>query len=106
MWLSWLQAQTTDDPPVFILGGNIVPIGANGTNNTDAARAANLTLLAALPGLQSPFFHRCGQGCAAQSSPSSLVACGHIYLDQGAVHYFLKVSEKRFLMRSSMRGSQ
>ena len=80
----YVQAQTTDDPPVYILGGNIVPIGVNGTNNTSAARAGNLTLVAALPGPQSPYFYRCGQSCAAQSSPSNLVACGHMYLDQGA----------------------
>ena len=80
-----LQAQTTDNPPVYILGGNIIPIGANGTNNTAAAMAANLTLIAALPGPQQPGFERCGQGCAAQSSPGNLVACGHMYLDQGVL---------------------
>lgn len=62
----------------------MVPIGPNGTNTTTAARSGNLTLIAALPGSLSPAFYRCGQGCAAQSSSGSLVACGHMYLDQGA----------------------
>ena len=78
-----LQAAPTDNPPVYILGGNVVPVGANGTNTTAAARAANLTLVAALPGPHSPSFSRCGQGCSAQSSSGNLVACGHMYLDQG-----------------------
>ena len=84
-----LQAAPTDNPPVYILGGNVVPIGANGTNTTAAARAANLTLVAALPGPHSPLFSRCGQGCSAQSSPGNLVACGHMYLDQGTSMFVL-----------------
>ena len=60
-----------------------MPVGANGTNTTAAARAANLTLIAALPGPRSPSFSRCSQGCSAQSSSGNLVACGHMYLDQG-----------------------
>ena len=32
------QAAPTDNPPVYVLGGNIVPIGVNGTNTTTGAR--------------------------------------------------------------------
>ena len=37
-WCTVLQASTTDNPPVYLLGGNIVPIGVTGTNTTTAAR--------------------------------------------------------------------
>jgi hypothetical protein len=78
------QAGLTDNPPVYVLGGNIVPLSVNGTNTTAAARAGNLTLLAALPGAQLlGSFERCGQGCAASSQPGNLVTCGHMYLDGG-----------------------
>ena len=50
---------------------------------TSFLRASNLTLLAAFPFAQAPTFERCGQGCAAHSSSSRLVTCGHMYLDQG-----------------------
>ena len=50
---------------------------------TSSLRASNLTLLAAFPSAQAPTFERCGQGCAAHSSSSRLVTCGHMYLDQG-----------------------
>ncbi|CAL8465182.1 g4717 [Coccomyxa elongata] len=76
-------ANLTDNTPVFILGGNIIPIGPNGTNTTTAARAGNLTLTAAMPTTSSTWFDRCGKGCAAASQPGELVACGHMYLDQG-----------------------
>ena len=106
------QAGTTDNTPVYVLGGNIVPIGVNGTNTTSGAQSGpgstpwhgeallqgngspercmhawpgNLTLLIALPDGQSPGFQRCGQLCAATSSEGNLVACGHMYLDGGAL---------------------
>jgi hypothetical protein len=33
------QAGITDNTPVYVLGGNIIPIGVNGTNTTTGARA-------------------------------------------------------------------
>lgn len=77
------QAEIVDNPPVYVLGGNIVPLGAAGLMTTTALRASNLTLLAALPSPRSPQFERCGQGCTAQSTAQRLVTCGHMYLDQG-----------------------
>lgn len=52
---------------------------------TTFLRASNLTLLAAFPPAQAAPFERCGQGCAAQSTPSRLVTCGHMYLDHGGL---------------------
>ncbi|CAL5222310.1 g4654 [Coccomyxa viridis] len=72
-----------DNPPVYVRGGNIVPLGASGLMTTTALRASNLTLLAAFPSAESPHFERCGQGCRAQSTAQRLVTCGHMYLDQG-----------------------
>ncbi len=78
-----LQAGLEDNPPVYVLGGNIVPLGASGMMTTSYLRASNLTLLVAFSSAQAPTFERCGQGCAAHSSSSLLVTCGHMYLDQG-----------------------
>lgn len=83
------QANLTDNTPVFILGGNIVPMGPNGTVTTTAARAGDLTLVAAMPAASSTHFDRCSQGCAGTSQPGNLVACGHMYLDQGEAFLFL-----------------
>lgn len=80
---SYLQAALEDNPPVYILGGNIVPLGSSGMMTTSHLRASNLTLIAAFPSTKSPPFERCGEGCAEQSSASRLVTCGHMYLDQG-----------------------
>ena len=68
---------------MYVLGGNIVPLGASGLMTTTALRASNVTLLAAFPSAQSPPFERCGQGCRAQSTAQRLVTCGHMYLDHG-----------------------
>lgn len=78
-----VQAELTDNPPVFILGGTIIPLGQSGMMTTSFLRASNLTLLAAFPSPNSPAFERCGQGCSARNSPSRLVACSHMYLDHG-----------------------
>lgn len=68
---------------MYVLGGNIVPFGSSGMMTTSYLRASNLTLLAAFPSAHSPSFERCGQGCAAHSTPNRLVTCGHMYLDHG-----------------------
>jgi hypothetical protein len=73
----------TDDIPVHVLGGNIVPLATpaagSAFNTTAAARAAPLTLLAALPGPPGgPAPLRCGPACAAGAA-----ACGRMYLDGG-----------------------
>ena len=78
-----VQAALTDNPPVYILGGNIIPLGQPGMMTTSLLRASNLTLLAAFASPDAPAFERCGQGCSAQSSPGRLVTCGHMYLDHG-----------------------
>ncbi|CAL8465181.1 g4716 [Coccomyxa elongata] len=78
-----VQASLADNPPVFVLGGNIVPLGPQGTNTTTALRAGNLTLLVAFPSASSPKFERCGQRCGSQNGYGNRVACGHMYLDQG-----------------------
>ena len=80
-----LQAALEDNPPVYILGGNIVPLGSPGLMTTNYLRASNLTLIAAFPSEHSPSFERCGQGCAEHSSSSRLVTCGHMYLDHGGL---------------------
>ena len=38
------QAGITDNTPVYVLGGSIVPIGVNGTNTTTFARAGSAPL--------------------------------------------------------------
>ncbi len=78
-----MQAGLADNPPVFVLGGNIVPLGPPGTNTTTALRAGNLTLLVAFPSADSPPFERCGGGCGSQNGVGNRVTCGHMYLDQG-----------------------
>ena len=83
MRTAFMQAGLEDNPPVYILGGNIIPLGSSGLMTTTALRASNLTLLTAFPSAHSPPFERCGQGCAVPSTPSRLVTCGHMYLDQG-----------------------
>ena len=79
-----VQAGLQDNPPVYILGGNIIPLGASGLMTTTALRASNLSLLAAFPSAHSAHFERCGQGCTAQSTANRSVTCGHMYLDHGA----------------------
>lgn len=80
---AFMQAGLEDNPPVYILGGNIIPLGSSGLMTTTALRASNLTLLTAFPSAHSPPFERCGQSCDVPSTPSRLVTCGHMYLDQG-----------------------
>ena len=69
----------TDDVPLFVMGGTIMPLGGGGMT-TGAARNSSLTLLVALPGgagnASKPSF--CGSGC-----PQGAAACGHMYLDDG-----------------------
>jgi len=79
----YAQAGVTDDIPVHVLGGNIVPLATpaagSAFNTTTAARTAPLTLLAALPGPPGgPAPLRCGPACAAGAA-----ACGRMYLDGG-----------------------
>lgn len=80
-----MQAGLADNPPVFILGGNILPMGPPGPNTTTALRGANLTLLVAFPSADSPPFERCGSGCSSQNGIGNRVTCGHMYLDQGSL---------------------
>ena len=73
----------TDDIPVHVLGGNIVPLATppagSPFNTTSDARGAPLTLLVALPGHPGPpAQQRCGDACAAGAA-----ACGAMYLDAG-----------------------
>lgn len=79
----YLQAGLEDNPPVYVLGGNMIPLGASSLMTTTALRASNLTLLAAFPAPGSPPFERCGQACTVQSTAKLLVTCGHMYLDHG-----------------------
>lgn len=77
------QAGVTDDIPVHVLGGNIVPLATPPAgapfNTTAEARGAPLTLLVALPGPPGPpAQQRCGDACAAGAA-----ACGSMYLDAG-----------------------
>ena len=96
-----LQAGMEDNPPVYVLGGNIVPLGASGLMTTTALRASNLTLLAAFPAPGSPPFERCGKRCTVQSTAKHLVTCGHMYMDQGTPHAF---SPAQYTRRVFMPG--
>lgn len=73
------QVGITDDIPVYVLGGTVVPLGEGGLT-TDVARNSSLTLLVAMPGSagndSAPSL--CGLGC-----PDGAAACGHMYLDGG-----------------------
>ena len=62
-----VQVGLTDDVPVFVLGGSVVPIGAAGSASTSAALAAPLTLLVALSRNDnaSAAAQRCVNDCAA-----------------------------------------
>ena len=60
------QADVTDNTPVHVLGGNILPIGGEGSMTTTAARASPLTLLVALTTLGAqPPADRCSGPCTA-----------------------------------------
>ena len=62
-----VQVGLTDNVPVHVLGGSIVPIGAAGSSSTAAALRAPLTLLVALPrrGAGATPLQRCMPACAA-----------------------------------------
>ncbi|KAK9831002.1 hypothetical protein WJX81_007621 [Elliptochloris bilobata] len=80
---STVHAGVTDDIPVHVLGGNIVPLATPPAsfpfNTTSDAKSAPLTLLVALPGPPgAPPQQRCGGACASGSA-----ACGSMYLDGG-----------------------
>ncbi len=60
-----LQAGVTDNTPVHVLGGSVVPIGQPGSMTTATARASPLTLLVALaPANASRGAQRCAGPCA------------------------------------------
>jgi hypothetical protein len=69
-----VQANVTDNTPIHVLGGNILPISRGGMT-TAAARSAPLSLLVALgkapqgSGGSTP--ERCSGPCTAQEVPSS-----------------------------------
>jgi hypothetical protein len=76
-----LASAMTDPAPVHLAGGAIVPLGAGGMT-TAAARAAPLTVVAALPRPASPVWARCGAAPPAPR-PGSLAATGSMFLDDG-----------------------
>ena len=69
-----MQVGLTDNVPVHVLGGSIVPIGAAGSSSTAAALRVPLTLLIALPrdgaGATPP--QRCAPACAASQVVRSI----------------------------------
>ena len=66
-WACALQAGLTDDVPVSVLAGSIVPMGAVGSSSTAAALRAPLLLLVALPPASAApaAAQRCLPACAA-----------------------------------------
>jgi hypothetical protein len=75
-----LPSPVGDPAPVLLLPGGVVAVGADvGANTTAAARAAPLTIAAALPrpGVDAVPL-RCGRACSNDGA-----ACGDLYLDGG-----------------------
>lgn len=67
----------TDNTPVHVLGGNILPVGGEGSMTSGAARAAPLTLLVALTPLGAqPVAERCSGPCTAPQARLSWVFQG------------------------------
>lgn len=61
-----MQANVTDNTPVFILGGNILPVAAGGMTTTEA-KSSNLTLIVAFAGAASTeAMQRCNTYCPVQ----------------------------------------
>eukprot|EP00884_Botryococcus_braunii_P003098 jgi/Botrbrau1/1278/Bobra.0163s0061.1 len=81
-----LQAGLTDDVPLHIAGGFIVPLGQGGMTTTEA-RTSPLSLLVAFPkDPSSPGLPSCGGLCGPApkaKSPSELSSCGAMFLDGG-----------------------
>ena len=58
------QAGVTDNTPVHVLGGSVLPVGQPGSMTTAAARASPLTLLVALAPVNASRAQRCTGPCA------------------------------------------
>lgn len=69
-----MQVGLTDNVPVHVLGGSIVPIGVAGSSSTATALRVPLTLFVALPrggaGATPP--ERCMPACAASEVVNSV----------------------------------
>ncbi|KAK9808029.1 hypothetical protein WJX73_006288 [Symbiochloris irregularis] len=77
-----VRANVTDNTPVYIMGGSILPFGQGGMTTT-AAEKSNLTLIVALADAASTAaVERCNGACPVHEG-AVLSACGHMYLDQG-----------------------
>ncbi|KAK9835343.1 hypothetical protein WJX81_003869 [Elliptochloris bilobata] len=107
---SSVTAALTSPAPVFVLGGSVIALGAQGSNLTSQARAAGLTLLAAFPRSGASPAAQCGT-CRSSGALSSgdASACGHMYLDNGeelaASGNQLDFSAQLQAAGSGMRGS-
>lgn len=78
-----LHAGLTDDVPLHIAGGVIIPLGPGGLT-TKAAREGDLTLVVALPREAKPAWQRCGvvkPSPAAAATPEARTASGSMYFD-------------------------
>ena len=74
-----LPSPLGDPATLLLLPGGVVAVGADaGASTTAAARAAPLTIAAAVPGSGAPIPLRCGRACAEPGA-----ACGDLYLDSG-----------------------
>ena len=78
-----LAAGMTDDVPLHIAGGLILPLGPGGLT-TKAAREGDLTLVVAMPREARPSWHRCGvvkPSPAAAATPEARTAAGSMFYD-------------------------
>ena len=81
-WVT-LSAGVTDDVPLHIAGGVILPLGPGGLT-TKAAREGDLTLVVAMPREAKPTWLRCGvvkPSPAAGATPEARTAAGSMYYD-------------------------
>ncbi|CAL5218429.1 g109 [Coccomyxa viridis] len=77
-----VQANVTDNTPIYILGGNILPFGQGGMTTTEA-RTSPLKLVVALANATgNATADRCSGKCSVQEG-AVMQACGHMYLDEG-----------------------
>lgn len=76
-----LDAGVTDAAPLHVAGGAVIPLGGGGLT-TGAARAAPLTLVAALPRPGAPAWSRCGDG-KMKAEGGVLTASGSMFFDDG-----------------------